>query len=168
MCGLTDPAAAYHWALDWRTALVQEDEQWPYSANLDDYVRLCVPCHKAFDLGRKSPISHCKRGHEFTDENTKRNARGNRVCRECERVRERNRVREPRTRAVPRASCRRAGHDWSDQRNVYVRKDGRRYCGECARERSRVNRPAGRIAFARWQEMFNESGWGAWTCGEGM
>lgn len=30
-------------------------------------------------------------------------------------------------------SCRRAGHDWTDPGNVYVRRNGRRYCAECAR-----------------------------------
>lgn len=29
--------------------------------------------------------------------------------------------------------CRRAGHDWTDPRNVYVRPNGRRWCAECAR-----------------------------------
>ena len=30
-------------------------------------------------------------------------------------------------------ACRRAGHDWTDPRNVRVRKNGRRYCAECDR-----------------------------------
>ncbi len=31
-------------------------------------------------------------------------------------------------------SCRKAGHDWTDPRNVYVRRsNGHRYCAECAR-----------------------------------
>ncbi len=29
--------------------------------------------------------------------------------------------------------CRKAGHDWSDPRNVRVRPNGRRYCAECDR-----------------------------------
>lgn len=35
--------------------------------------------------GRNSRKSHCKRGHEFTPENTRRGAHG-RICRECVRV----------------------------------------------------------------------------------
>ena len=33
--------------------------------------------------------------------------------------------------------CRRAGHDWSDPKNVYVRANGRRYCAECSRRDAR-------------------------------
>jgi hypothetical protein len=35
--------------------------------------------------------------------------------------------------ALRQTSCRRAGHDWTDPRNVRVRADGRRYCAECDR-----------------------------------
>ena len=31
--------------------------------------------------------------------------------------------------------CRKAGHDWTDPRNVRTRKNGRRYCAECDRQR---------------------------------
>lgn len=31
----------------------------------------------------KNPPSHCKRGHKFTEENTRIDQRGNRVCRQC-------------------------------------------------------------------------------------
>jgi hypothetical protein len=34
---------------------------------------------------------------------------------------------------MAQTACRRAGHDWSDPRNVCVRPNGRRYCAECAR-----------------------------------
>jgi hypothetical protein len=34
--------------------------------------------------------------------------------------------------------CRKEGHDWSDPRNVRHRSNGRRYCAECDRERSRA------------------------------
>lgn len=35
--------------------------------------------------------------------------------------------------SLAQTSCRKAGHDWADPRNVYVRKNGRRCCAECAR-----------------------------------
>lgn len=35
--------------------------------------------------------------------------------------------------AVRQTSCRRAGHDWTDPKNVYTRPDGSRYCAECQR-----------------------------------
>lgn len=30
--------------------------------------------------------THCKRGHKFTDDNTRTNSRGHRVCKECSRI----------------------------------------------------------------------------------
>jgi hypothetical protein len=44
-------------------------------------------------------------------------------------------------------SCRRAGHDWSNPRNVARHTNGRRYCAECAREGQR-RRYAARKAVA--------------------
>lgn len=41
--------------------------------------------------------------------------------------------------------CRRAGHDWSDPRNVRTRPNGRRYCAECDRINLRA-RYAARMA----------------------
>lgn len=35
--------------------------------------------------------------------------------------------------ALAQTSCRKAGHDWTDPRNVRVRPNGRRYCAECER-----------------------------------
>jgi hypothetical protein len=35
--------------------------------------------------------------------------------------------------AERQTACRRAGHDWSDPRNVRTRRNGRRYCAECDR-----------------------------------
>lgn len=34
-------------------------------------------------------------------------------------------------------ACRRAGHDWTDPANVYVRKNGRRWCAACSRNDQR-------------------------------
>ena len=35
-------------------------------------------------------------------------------------------------------ACRRAGHDWTNPRNVYVRRDGRRRCAACSRDDQRT------------------------------
>lgn len=35
--------------------------------------------------------------------------------------------------AERQTSCRKAGHDWTDPRNVRTRPNGRRYCAECDR-----------------------------------
>ena len=39
-----------------------------------------------------------------------------------------------RSKAATKTACKR-GHDWTDPRNVYFRKNGTRYCAECARTR---------------------------------
>lgn len=36
----------------------------------------------------KSSLTHCKHGHEFTPENTKRRSNGTRACRTCMRIRD--------------------------------------------------------------------------------
>jgi hypothetical protein len=61
--------------------------------------RACVrPDHLRPEFGtdharhhrRERPLlTHCKRGHAFTPENTRLNGQGNRVCRTCERTRPR-------------------------------------------------------------------------------
>lgn len=42
-----------------------------------------------------------------------------------------------RGRAGTKRSCK-YGHDWNDPKNVYVRKNGRRWCAECARTKARA------------------------------
>lgn len=39
--------------------------------------------------------------------------------------------------AARQTSCRRAGHDWTDPRNVRIRKSGNRWCAECDRQDQR-------------------------------
>jgi hypothetical protein len=55
-----------------------------------DVEPVCTICHSARD-NAKAGRTHCKHGHEFTEENTHLNSNGTRVCRECMRARERNR-----------------------------------------------------------------------------
>lgn len=49
-CG--EPAS--HWSVQLERVLVvyEDHEGHPYSVEPDDYDPLCVPCHKAYDLGR--------------------------------------------------------------------------------------------------------------------
>lgn len=76
--------------------------------------------------------THCPRNHEYTAENTYIGGNGGRNCRACrlERQAEALAARPPRP---PQVSCRRLGHDWTNPRNVYYRKSGKRICAECVR-----------------------------------
>lgn len=68
-----------------------------------DYRELCPKCHAWMDsrgrIGWRSMLTHCKRGHEFTLENTKITSKGSRSCRECLRITSRNRYHEKRVAA---------------------------------------------------------------------
>lgn len=81
------------------------------------------------------PVTHCSHGHEYTDENTWTDTRGNRFCRACNRERQRarkaaNRKPRPITTHCPR------GHEYTPE-NTYRYPDGRRSCKTCTRLRSR-------------------------------
>lgn len=55
--------------------------------------------------------------------------------------------RENQRRAAARMTgCRRAGHDWSIPRNVYVHPNGKRRCRECARILDRTRIPRRKVA----------------------
>lgn len=77
--------------------------------------------------------THCAQGHEYTKENTYRASTGQRVCRECQRIRARQRDRsKPK---VERTHCQN-GHPRNDA-DAYLDAKGRLNCGECRRESSR-------------------------------
>jgi late competence protein required for DNA uptake (superfamily II DNA/RNA helicase) len=52
---------------------------------------VCTLCHAARDSARARQ-THCKRGHEFTPENTIVARNGTRHCRECRKIYDRNRT----------------------------------------------------------------------------
>lgn len=54
---------------------------------------VCTLCHAKRD-SVKANSTHCKRGHEFTAENTARKKNGNRVCIQCRRIKDKNRGRD--------------------------------------------------------------------------
>lgn len=71
-----------------------------YRRDLDDWLWLCRTCHRAFDAK-----THCKRGHLLSGDNLKvklRTGRNrdstSRICRTCDRERERLRQQELRRR----------------------------------------------------------------------
>lgn len=54
-----------------------------------DHLDLVTPqqnMHRQARVGARASATHCKRGHEFTEANTYRNARGNRDCITCRRA----------------------------------------------------------------------------------
>lgn len=76
--------------------------------------------------------NRCRRGHEFTEENTVRRADGGRDCRECIRLRNGTRERSPR---LPKTHCPH-GHEFTEE-NTYPSADGKRRCITCARARAK-------------------------------
>lgn len=55
-----------------------------YKRTRNDWLVLCPSCHRRYDIGNV-----CKRGHEFTKENTYLRKEGWRVCRACGNERQR-------------------------------------------------------------------------------
>lgn len=85
--------------------------------------------------------THCKQGHEFTDENTYR-SNGQRMCRACRKAYSHSRTKG----ALPaklRTHCP-AGHEYSEKNTRVAR--GQRTCRECERQRSRARRAQDRTA----------------------
>jgi hypothetical protein len=90
--------------------------------------------------------THCDRGHEFTEANTRPTGRGGRECIACEPYwreawnAQRRAARAARTAVAgtpkpPRTRCYN-GH-LLDEANIYVDKRGRRYCRKCLRARAK-------------------------------
>lgn len=56
-----------------------------YMWDRSDWQELCKRCHGRYDLR----VSHCPKGHEYTEENSYYNKEGHRFCKECNRIRAR-------------------------------------------------------------------------------
>ena len=72
---------------------VKRDKLGVYSAHPEHYMRLCGSHHQRYDHANKARKTHCKRGHEFTPENTYVTSKGWRMCKACGRQREAERQR---------------------------------------------------------------------------
>jgi hypothetical protein len=61
-----------------------------YIRDISDWQQLCPKCHKNYDMknSKKQPITHCYKGHEYTDENTRLRKQpgkeNHRICKECQ------------------------------------------------------------------------------------
>lgn len=75
-------------------------------------------------------VTHCKRGHEFTPENTYWRPTGGRACKQC--VRDRL---GPRKRFKDRCP---SGHPYTPE-NTARTEAGHRYCKDCNRQKARLN-----------------------------
>ena len=89
----------------------------PSNNDLTNVASLCRRCHMLADgrleilrQHRPARLTHCQRGHELTEENVKQQGNG-RACRECTRIRDRERSRarntDPEYRAWATAYARR-------------------------------------------------------------
>jgi hypothetical protein len=52
-----------------------------YKRDFSDYMPLCPPCHRRLDKG-----NYCRKGHEYTNKNTRVSKQGWRVCRKCQAI----------------------------------------------------------------------------------
>lgn len=87
---------------------------------------------------------YCQRGHEFTPDNTFIAKDGRRMCRECQRLRDRKRYAAKIADRPAPTTCRR-GHPHAEF--SVIRPDGKRQCQECRRltERERYVRTQGNV-----------------------
>lgn len=92
--------------------------------------------------------SHCPKGHEYAEANTRRDKHGNRFCRACERERSAARFDAYKSnRQTPvikhRVTHCTSGHEYTP-RNSGVNASGSRYCLTCRRESNRA-------AYTEWR-----------------
>lgn len=79
-CGNID-RKRYHWA----------NISGKYKKEITDWIRVCVKCHCKMDhwmekrFKTRPLMTHCKKGHELTKENTYTRPQGWRECRICKR-----------------------------------------------------------------------------------
>lgn len=79
---------AKHWSyLEGCPDEQRDEKRGTYCPHPEHYSPRCVKCHHAHDKPalKRKPKTHCKRGHEFTLENTYRKPNGNRGCKICRR-----------------------------------------------------------------------------------
>lgn len=102
-----------------------------------------TPSENAYDKVRHgthhaAAKTHCKRGHEFTPENTIRNGPTGRGCRTCNNERAAAWYEKNKRTGLPqnaaKTHCKR-GHEFTPE-NTYSRKDGGRQCKTCIHEAS--------------------------------
>lgn len=109
--------------------------------------RICSRRHTAEGRARRLavnppeprvPQAACKRGHEFTPENTIVDKRGSRNCRECKRAHTRKYKARPDKQVVYRSDVCKNGHAM-DEENSHIAADGTRSCRACNREKARAS-----------------------------
>ena len=85
--------------------------------------------------------THCKRGHEYTDENTYIEREGWRRCKSCQALSQKEYHERKR---VAKTHCKR-GHEFTDE-NTYVTRAGSRVCRKCGALRKKEYQERKRVA----------------------
>lgn len=110
-----------------------------YLSNLREKTRIkrqSIPKHPF--TGKRMLISHCKRGHELSDQNISINKRGARVCKICQKITSKEFIN-----SIPKRdkSFCINGHKYTIENTIH-RKDGTNECRSCRdlRKKNRVKR----------------------------
>ena len=102
-------------------------------------------------MNTRAKKTHCKRGHEFTEENTYIDARGRRVCRACKLLWHHSNKEplsgEHKNQNTDKTQCVH-GHEFAEENTGH--KDGHRFCRECSRIDARMR---GRAAEAKYRAL---------------
>lgn len=102
---------------------------------------LCEPCNRrkgSIRNGRFVRLTHCRRGHELTPENTYTSGPGRRRCGPCDLRRQLARRRAQGIGPRLSETCH-AGHPWTPE-STDVKSNGRRQCAICRRVWQRQHR----------------------------
>jgi hypothetical protein len=91
-CATCREKFGFRWMLDkdWHAGIVAERPQEPL--DWEEWKRANPPLDEFTD-DDEPEVDVCRNGHPWTPENTRHNRNGSRVCRECHRMRERQRIR---------------------------------------------------------------------------
>lgn len=86
----------------------------------------------------KAAITHCPKGHAYSQENTYIGSKGERHCRECNRIRSKESYSKRRRPRQPRTQCPH-GHPYDEANTLIRKRDGAKICRICQRGRNALS-----------------------------